>query len=58
MLNKDSYIFIGLFLVLFAGFGLLASIIYELNIPLSIIVGALVGIIIGGVIDYMKTKRA
>lgn len=56
MYNKDSYIFVGLFLVFCAAMGLLASIIYQLNIPLALITGAVIGIIIGGLVDLLIKK--
>ncbi len=57
MYNKDSLIFISLFLVFFAGMGLLAAIIYELNIPMLLGIGALTGIIIGFLFDFLAKKR-
>jgi hypothetical protein len=53
MSNKESYLLSGLFTVLFMGLGLLTAIIFTFHIPLSLLVGALVGYIISLIIDYV-----
>ncbi len=55
-MNKENYIFVGLFLVVGAGLGLLASIIYENNIPLSLTFGAVIGVVIGSITDFLLSK--
>ncbi|QVK19235.1 hypothetical protein KHQ81_05910 [Mycoplasmatota bacterium] len=58
MYKKDSYVFVGLILVFCSAMGLLASIVFKLNIPLALIIGAVIGIIIGSVIDLLiRNKR-
>jgi len=52
-MNKDTYLFISLFLVMFAGFGLLLAILKQLNIPLMMLAGAVIGIVVGTITDIL-----
>lgn len=52
-MSKDTYLFISLFLVMFAGFGLLLAILKQLNIPLMMLAGAVIGIVVGTITDIL-----